>query len=160
MTGNMLPPPMTQASHSVGSMPRAGSKVGDHHGHARSQQRFEPVVAIGIGHVARVQHVGAHAAVRRREEGGIHRGNLADGLAAKAAVTSGASSPHTSVVSNRRTVCGNGVASSPSSTSATRAKVPTSRANQPQVSKLGDRSSARCRLIRPCVGRSGLIAAG
>ena len=45
--------------------------------------------------------------------------------AAKAALTSGVSRHYRSVGSNRRTVCGNGMASSPSSTSATRAKVPT-----------------------------------
>ena len=49
---------------------------------------------------------------------------------------------------------GNGEGSVPSSTSATRAKVRASRANQPQVSRLGARSSAPSRLIRPCVGRN------
>jgi len=41
----------------------------------------------------------------------------------------------------------------PSSTSATCAKVATSRVNQPQVSKPGARSSTPFRLTRPCVGR-------
>jgi hypothetical protein len=53
----------------------------------------------------------------------------------------------------QRTRTGSGAASAPSSTSATRAKVPMSRANQPQVSKLGARSSAPSKLMRPCVGR-------
>ena len=38
----------------------------------------------------------------------------------------------------------------------TRAVLWMSRVNQPQVSKLGDRSSTPCKLIRPCVWAAGL----
>ncbi len=71
-----------------------------------------------------------------------------------AARTAGSSRAHTSAGHNRRTWAGRGCGSAPSNTSATRAKVWASRANQPQVSRLGARSSAPARLTRPCVGRS------
>ena len=67
--------------------------------------------------------------------------------------TSGASRFQTSVSRIRRTLAGSGAGSSPSNTSPTWAKVRMSRLNQPQVSRLGERSSAPARLTRPCVGR-------
>jgi len=79
--------------------------------------------------------------------------SMARRAGASALVAPGVANGQRSLGASRRTVSGSGVASSLSSTSATRAKVGTSRANQPQVSRLGERSSAPCRLTRPCVGR-------
>ena len=61
----------------------------------------------------------------------------AEGKTLAAASTVGKAKAGTSVGA-----AGSGHGSAPSSTSATRAKVAASRANQPQVSKLGARSSA------------------
>ena len=62
------------------------------------------------------------------------------------------SSPQTSSARSSRGA-DSGASSAPISTSATRAKVCTSRAKKPQVSRLGERSRQRCSEMRPWVGR-------
>jgi hypothetical protein len=71
----------------------------------------------------------------------------------KALTAAGAAKPQMSLGTSKRTLSGKACASSPNNTSATRAKVDTSRVNQPQVSKLGDKSKVSSKLMRPWLGR-------
>ena len=71
----------------------------------------------------------------------------------KALTAAGVAKPHMSLGTSKRTFFGKGWASSPNNTFATRAKVGTSRVNQPQVSKLGDKARVSSKLMRPWLGR-------
>ena len=71
----------------------------------------------------------------------------------KALTAAGAAKAQISLGTSKRTLSGKAWASSPNSTSATLANVGTSRVNQPQVSKLGDKAKVSSKLMRPWLGR-------